>query len=127
MRPVLHQFRVYGASNGLILDHDHETLIKLRGKRYTSYAEKFVPPVNFAKQYLGNLKTNVGTFLRRDFHMKSGMMYLIENFYRSIVEDTPLPIPYREIILTARIMDSIFAQLNAQSALPVAHSELQPA
>jgi predicted dehydrogenase len=119
MRPVLHQFRVYGASNGLILDHDHETLIKLRGKRYTSYAEKFVPPVNFARQYLGNLKTNLETFLRRDFHMKSGMKYLIENFYRSIVEDTPLPIPYREIILTARIMDSIFAQLNAHSAAQV--------
>jgi hypothetical protein len=35
------------------------------------------------------------------------------------VEDAPLPIPYREIILTARIMDSIFVQLNAQTAAPV--------
>jgi hypothetical protein len=46
--------------------------------------------------------------------MKSGMKYLMESFYRSIVEGTPGPIPYREILLTARIMDAIFAQLDAQ-------------
>jgi predicted dehydrogenase len=112
MRPSLHQFRVYGAKNGLVLDQDEETLVKLRGTRFKSYAEKFVPPVIFAKQYLGNLTTNMQKFLARDFHMKSGMKYLIESFYRSIVEDTPVPIPYREIVLTARIMDAIFAQLN---------------
>ena len=37
MRPLLHQFRVYGSKNGLILDHDQETLIRLRGTRYKSY------------------------------------------------------------------------------------------
>jgi predicted dehydrogenase len=114
IRPLLHQFRIYGPKNGLILDQDQETLIKLRGDRFKSYAEKFLPPLIFAKQYLGNAKTNIRTFLKNDFHMKSGMKYLIESFYRSIIEDTPPPIPYREILLTARIMDAIFAQLNTQ-------------
>ncbi len=45
--------------------------------------------------------------------MDSGIKYLIESFYRSIREDVPVPIPYREILLTARIMDAIFDQLNA--------------
>ena len=112
MRPSLHELRLYGEKNGLLLDHDQETLIKLRGTRYASYAEKFIPPLKFAKQYLGNWKTNVGTFLRRDFHIKSGMKFLIESFYRSITDDAPLPIPYREIVLTAKIMDAIFEQLN---------------
>ncbi len=44
--------------------------------------------------------------------MKSGMKYLIEAFYRSILEDTAPPIPYREILLTTKIMDSIFVQLD---------------
>jgi predicted dehydrogenase len=112
MRPALHQFRIYGAKNGLILDQDQETLIKLRGKRLVSYAEKFIPPVNFARQNLGNVATNLRNFLARDFHMKAGMKYLIESFYQSIMEGTSVPIPYREIILTARIMDEIFAQLD---------------
>jgi predicted dehydrogenase len=112
MRPAIHQLRLYGPKNGLILDADSETLIKLRGARYTSYLEKFVPPVTNAKQQLGNLKTNVGSFLKRDFHMKSGMKFLIESFYKSIAEGAPDPISQREILLTARIMDSIFTQLR---------------
>lgn len=116
MRPSLHQFRLYGPKNGLILDLNQETLIKLRGARYKSYVEKFVPPVTMAAQYVGNLKTNLRTFLANDFPMKFGMKYLIESFYCSILKDTPLPISYREILLTARIMDAIFAQLNRKQS-----------
>ncbi len=111
MRPSIHQFRVYGPKGGLSLDQDHETLIRLRAGRFKSYLEKFVPPVILAEQHLENLLRNVKTFLARDFQMKSGMKYLIEAFYRSIIEDGPVPIPYREILLTARMMDAIFAQL----------------
>jgi predicted dehydrogenase len=113
MKPLIHQFQIYGPKNGLVLDQDHDVLLKLRGDKYKSYADKFIPPVVFAKQYLGNLITNAKLFLRRDFHMDSGMRFLIASFYRSIVEETPPPIPYREILLTARIMDAIFEQINA--------------
>ena len=112
MRPSLHQFRIYGPKNGLILDQDQETLIRLRGTMFKSYLEKFGAPLLLAKQYCGNVATNLETFARKDFHMKSGMKYLIESFYRSIERDSPLPIPYREILLTLRIMDEIFAQLQ---------------
>jgi predicted dehydrogenase len=120
MHPSLHYFRIFGRKNGIMLDHDQETMIKLRGTRMKSYAEKFVPPMIFARQYMGNLTTNLRSFLARDFHMKSGMKYLIESFYRSIAEGTPVPIPYREIVLTAHIMDEIFAQLRQQSAAAAA-------
>lgn len=115
MRPSLHQFRIYGPENGLLLDQDNETLIRLRGKRYRSYLEQFVPPVDFARQYLSNLSYNVRRFMDNDFHMKAGMKYLIQSFYYSVYEGAPLPISYREILLTARIMDSIFDQINAGS------------
>jgi predicted dehydrogenase len=114
MRPSLHLFRIYGSSNGLVLDHDQETLIKLRGRHFKSHLQRFLPPILLAGQHLGNLGFNLRTFLARDFHMKSGMKYLIESFYRSIREGTPDPIPHREILLTARIMDAIFDQLDRQ-------------
>jgi predicted dehydrogenase len=113
MRPPLHQFRVFGPRNGLVLDQDQETLIKLRGQRFKSYAEKFVPPVLLAGQYLSNVRTNGRAFVRSDFHMRSGMKHLIEMFYRSIADGTEVPIPYRQIVVTARIMDAIFEQLSA--------------
>jgi predicted dehydrogenase len=114
MRPTLHEFRIYGPRNGLVLDQDQDTLIKVRGARYASFAEKFIPPAALAFQLLGNLKTNVGTFLRRDFHMKAGMKCLIESFYQSIARDEPPPIPYRELLVTARIMDCIFEQVGSK-------------
>jgi hypothetical protein len=116
LRPTLHQFRIYGRAGGLVLDQDQETLIKVRGARIKSYGEKFVPPVTLAAQHLGNAVRNMRTFLARDFHMKSGMKHLIESFYRSIVDDQPVPIPYREIVLTARIMQEIFEQIGSRSS-----------
>jgi len=112
MRPSLHQFRIFGPRNGLFLDEDEQVVLRLRGGRFKSYAEKFGPPLVYTRQYLGNLARNTRLFLANDFHMKSGMKNLIEAFYRSITQNSPLPIAYREILLTSRICDDIFQQLN---------------
>jgi predicted dehydrogenase len=111
MRPSLHQFRVFGSKRALLLDEDEQVVIKLRGTRFKSYAEKFLPPFHYAGQYLGNAAKNARLFLANDFHMKSGMKFLIEAFYHSIREGTAAPIPYREIVLTARIMEEAFTQI----------------
>jgi predicted dehydrogenase len=116
MKPLIHQFRIFGPKNGLVVDQDHETLIRLRGSSFKSFAEKFIPPVLFAKQQLGDLIGNLKLFAVRDFHMDCGMRYLIDHFYRSIREGGPPPIPYREILLAAKIMDAIFDQLNVERA-----------
>lgn len=121
IRPSLHEFRIYGPHNSLVLNQDQETLIKLRGSRLKSYAEHFVAPGTLAAQHFGNLFRNAGLFLNSDFHLKSGMKYLIESFYRCIADGTPVPIPYREILLTARIMDTIFQKLESRQP------EAQPA
>ncbi|MCP4373897.1 MAG: Gfo/Idh/MocA family oxidoreductase [Deltaproteobacteria bacterium] len=112
IRPSVHQFCIYGPKNGLLLDDDQQSLIKLRGTRFKSYAEKFISPIIFAKQYIGNTTRNVRLFVSRDFHEDSSKCYLFKCFYRSIIEDTDVPIPYREILLTTRIMDVIFKQIN---------------
>jgi predicted dehydrogenase len=112
MHPSLHQFRIFGPRNGLLLDQDNETLIRLKGKRFKSYAEHFLSPLGLARQYAGNSYRNIRTFLANDFHMKSGLKYLVEAFYSSITNGNPPPIPYREIVLTTRLMDDIFAQVQ---------------
>jgi predicted dehydrogenase len=121
MKPILHEFRVYGPRNGLVLDQNHESVLRLRGAKFKSYADHFIPPVVLAKQHFANLRQNMKSFLNRDFHMDAGMKSLIESFYRSICDGTPVPIPYREIVLTAKIMDDIFEQVHATR--PDEHSE----
>ena len=71
MRPLLHQFRIYGPRNSMIVDHDQQTCILIDGKRRKSYLEKFVSPAVLSGQYLGEAMRNVSLFLQRDFHMKS--------------------------------------------------------
>ena len=112
--PVPHQFRLYGPKNSLIVDDEHQTLIKLRNKDYKSYLRYFIPPIGYAKQYIGNWGRNFRKFLMRDFNLPNAaaLKTLIASFYGSIASDTPLPLSYREILLTSKIMDEIFDQIK---------------
>lgn len=114
IKPVPHQFRLYGTKNSLIVDDDHQIVIKVEDKEYKSYVRYFVPPITYAKQYVGNLGRNLYHFMKRDFHMPNdaGLKNLIESFYTSIVSGADLPLSYREILLTTRIMEKIFIQLE---------------
>jgi predicted dehydrogenase len=114
IKPVPHQFRLYGPKNSLIVDDDHQVLIKMDDKDYKSYLPYFVTPFQYAKQYLGNVSHNAIKFLKKDFHLpnEAALRTLIESFYRSVAENSPLPLSYREILLTSRIMDAIFDQVR---------------
>ncbi len=108
--PVLHQFRVFGPKRSLIADYSHQTLIKVpRGQ--TSYLDQFLPPFAEGKQHIRAGLRNIRKFLKHDLHSDSGIHSLISSFYRSIQENAPLPIPYRDILRTACIMDEIFRQI----------------
>lgn len=114
IRPVPHQFRLYGPKKSLIVDDDHQILIKLDNAEYKSYLRYFVPPFQFAKQYVGNFNRNFKKFLKKDFHLPNdaALKTLITSFYNSIASNAPLPLSYREILLTSKIMDDIFVQIN---------------
>ena len=73
---------------------------------------------------LANGWRNFGAFARRKFPMDAGRRLLLALFYRAITEGTPVPIPYREILLTAKIMDSIFAQLRERTPPPLDEASL---
>jgi predicted dehydrogenase len=117
--PPPHQFRLYGPKNSLVVDDEHQTVIRVGQKDYKSYLRYFIPPVQTAKQHLGNVRWNVGKFVRGEFHLPNdfGLRTLIGKFYDSIARGLPPPLPPREILLTARIMDEIFAQVREQKTL----------
>ena len=49
--------------------------------------------------------------------MDYSMKVLIETFYKAIQGLGPVPISYREILVTARIMDKIFASIPPGSTV----------
>jgi predicted dehydrogenase len=108
----LNRLRVHGPSHSLTADIITGSLIRQETRSYKSYLTYFVPLVKNALEHLRNARLNIINFLRRRLYQDFGMKELIERFYNSVRTGGPVPIPYREIILTARIMDDIFAQIH---------------
>jgi predicted dehydrogenase len=112
MRPVLEQLRLYGADNAMVVDTTQQTLYKLKGQPYKSFLEQFLPPLGYARQSVRAFRSNLRRFRRAELHSDHGKRFLIESFYRSVADGAEVPIPYREILQTARIIDEIFRQLG---------------
>jgi predicted dehydrogenase len=115
INPPVQELRVFGSKGAIIVDNLHRTTVHLTRSNsdLKSYLNFFVPPVNLACSYGRNFLQNVAAFLKSDFHADASMKNLIERFYRSIQFGDPLPISYREILVTAAIMDEIFGQLRS--------------
>src|SRR5215831_9622986 len=107
----LNQLRVYGPANSITADIITGSLVRNTSRSYKSYLTYFIPPLRNAKEHFRNAQCNIANFLRRRLYQDFGMKELIERFYDSIRLGKPVPVPYREIILTAKIMDEIFAQI----------------
>ena len=107
----LNQLCVHGPSHSVTADIITGSLIRQETRSYKSYLTYFLPPVKSGFEHLRNARLNIINFFRRRLYQDFGMKELIERFYNSVREGSPIPIPYREIILTARIMDEIFAQI----------------
>lgn len=112
LKPGLSRFRICGPRHSLVVDQGSGSLVRHLSGSYKSYLTYFVPPLKQAREHLGNACRNLFGFIRGDLYQDSGMKDLIECFYTGIRTTAVPPIPYREILLTARIMDEIFRQVN---------------
>ena len=107
----LNELRIYGPANSVTVDIVTGSLTRKQSRAYKSYLTYFIPPLKNAREHLRNATSNVINFLRRRRYQDFGMKELIERLYNSIRLRGEPPIPYREIILTARLMDEIFSQI----------------
>jgi predicted dehydrogenase len=107
----VNQLRVFGPPGSITADIITGTAVRRRSRAYKSYLTYFVPPLNDASEYFRNAATSANNFIRRRLYQDFGMKELIQRFYRSIRGEIAVPIPYREIILVARLMDRIFEQV----------------
>ena len=112
MKPGLNQLRLYGPANSLTVDLVSGSLVRHAGRSHKSYLTFIVPPVVNAREHWRNLRRNVVAIARQRLYQDAGMKELVERFHGSCRGGAP-PIPYREIALTSRLMDSIFQRLAA--------------
>ena len=120
LRPGLNRLRVCGPRNSITVDLSNGTMLEDKGRSYKSYLTFMGPSFDYARQHFRNTLRNAWNILRWRLHQDSGMKELIERFHASLAPDRPPPIPYREILLTARLMDAIFDQTRVASLAPSA-------
>jgi len=107
----VNQLRIFGPSGSITADIITGTAVRRRSRAYKSYLTYFIPPLNDAREYFRNAAASASNFVRKRLYQDFGMQELIERFYRSIQGEIAVPIPHREIILVARLMDRIFEQV----------------
>jgi len=112
VKPGLNQLRLFGRENSLTVDLVSGSVIAQRGRSYKSYLTFVVPPLIAARQHFSAAWCNLVDILRWRLYQDSGVTELIRRLHESVAKSGPPPIPYREILLTARIMDDAFRTMN---------------
>jgi predicted dehydrogenase len=125
IKPGSNQLRVFGPAGSITVDLGSGSVIRHIPKNYKSYLTFLGPPLVSAREHLANFARNARGILSGRMHQDAGMKELIERFHRSIVERQAPPIPYREILLTASIMDALFAEPTHEGSPKVADAAVE--
>jgi predicted dehydrogenase len=110
-RPSGHLLRVYGTRNTVNVDYRLRTMLIEESQTVPTALGRLLPPFKSGWQSLRQATHNVGEFAATRFHFFAGLNRLLTLFYKSILEDSPPPIPYSEILRVSEIMDEILAQV----------------
>jgi hypothetical protein len=103
--------RVYGTKNTAHMDFALRTMSVENRQTIPSALGRLLPPFKSGWQSLQQASHNVREFAGSRFQFFAGMNRLMSQFYQSVLHDTPVPIPYAEILRVSRIMDEISAQV----------------
>jgi predicted dehydrogenase len=110
-RPVGHFMRIYGTKNTAHIDFALRSMSVEKRQTIPSALGRLLPPFASTWQSLRQASNNVREFAGSRFQFFAGMNRLLSQFYQSVLHDTPVPIPYAEILRVSQIMDEISAQV----------------
>ena len=110
-RPAGHFLKVYGTKNTVQVDSIHRTMLVDQSQTFPTALGRLWPPFKTSWKTFRQATRNVREFAGSQFHYFAGMNRLLSTFYDSIMHETPVPIPYSNILRVSAIMDEIFAQV----------------
>ncbi len=115
-RPVGHFMRIYGTKNTVHVDFALRSMSVEKKQSIPSALGRLVPPFKSSWRSLAQATHNVREFAGSRFQFFAGMNRLLSEFYQSVLRDTPVPIPYAEILRVSQIMDEISSQVYPERA-----------
>ncbi len=112
INPFQHKMIIYGTKSTASIDYESRTLLLTPSSSAPGPFGKLVDPFIVGKRYLQEGLNNIIRFIKFDFHFYSGANTLFGLFYKSIKNNTEVPLPYSSILKTSYIMEDIFNQIN---------------
>jgi predicted dehydrogenase len=107
IRPVLHRFQVFGTEGSVELDFVSGVLSSSRPPEHRGALGALLSGYADAWRRFKYASRNVARITKGEFGYFSGLQYLIRSFYRSIVQNDSVPIPYDLILNVSRLTDSV--------------------
>ncbi|NIM19920.1 MAG: Gfo/Idh/MocA family oxidoreductase [Candidatus Latescibacteria bacterium] len=111
-KPASHLLRVYGSNATINVDYVARSVTVVTPNRIPTAVGRLLPNFGRSWQYFKCGTKNVFKFIRSDFHFFAGFHRLLNLFYESIINNSPAPIDYRDILRISYMMDEIFNQLD---------------
>lgn len=116
VKPHSRVTRVHGENATLEVDFDAQTIRMMRPFASPGAFQKLERPARQLFEAAGNLGRNLWRFARGDIHYFHGVRNLFAAFYDSILNGTPPPIAYDEMVRVTRLMDDVFAECRGRDA-----------
>jgi predicted dehydrogenase len=115
IRPVGNFLRVYGTKNTFHVDFTSRTVVLDASPKLPSAIGRLLPAFQQSHQHFRQACANVRRFMKYDFQFFAGLNRLISLYYDSIINDSEVPIPYRDILRISGMMDEIFRQISPEA------------
>jgi predicted dehydrogenase len=110
-RPVAHLLNVYGTRNTARLDFEAGTIMLASSAALPGALGRVGRTFGQGLECFRQGARNALGLVRSEYHALAGLNFLIGTFYESIRRDTPVPIPYQDILKIAALTDAVLAQL----------------
>lgn len=107
MRPVLHRFEVFGTEGSMALDFVLGVLSVDQTPHYRGALGALLGGYGETWRRFKYANKNTARMTQGQFGPFSGLRFLIRSFYRSILRDGPVPIPYDLILKVSHLTERV--------------------
>ena len=115
-KPAGHTLKVCGTKATLEVDYVGRTITFAAGPKMPSAIGRLRMAFSQGFQFYREGMRNVIRFAKSDYRFNSGLGLLFERFYDSIINDTPPPIAYDDMVWVTAVMEEVFRQTTAAEA-----------
>lgn len=113
-RPTSHAMTVRGTRDTVELDYGARTLVRSQRQEQPSAIGRLFPAWVQSARFARSGAGNVAAFARHDFHYFQCMRVLLQRFHEAIRGVAPDPVPAREILQVATLIDAIVDAVEAR-------------